>query len=256
MIARNILRVAPEARIYDAPLLPTRIDDVETYTAHAELLFESIQYMVRHAPVAEGPWLIVNAWAVADTASEHGTGSYSARRDHRLNSLVAEMSARDKIGFVFAAGNNGQFGGDSRNGSYDIGPGRSILGANGLPEVLTVGAVRVDGLWIGSSSQGPAPAGLLAAGTGENQKPDLCAPSWFAEDEARDVSNTGTSAAAGLAGGLAALLWSEAPQLTPAELFAIMRAAAARGALLPSWSPRYGHGLAAAPPDLRSWAYA
>ncbi len=247
MIARNVLRVAPDAMIHDAPLLPPRIDEVNIFTGHAELLFEAIRDKIRQDAANDARWVIVNAWAVADSASEHGTQNYTNNRNHRLNWLVHEMATNDNVAFVFAAGNNGQFGGDPRNGTYDVGPGRSILGANGLASVLTVGAVRTDGLWIGSSSQGPGPDQLGAVIGEINQKPDLCAPSWFSESDNPDLSNTGTSAASALAAGLAAVLWSESPGLTSAELFDQMRDVAKGPADQSQWSPRYGFGVACAP---------
>ena len=243
MIARNVLRAAPNARIFDAPLLPKRIDNIATYTVHAELLFEAIQHMVRYSDQFSGPWVIVNAWAVADSASEHGSGSYTNNPTHRLNILVQEMSEVDEIAFVFAAGNNGQFGGDPKNGTYDTGPGNSILGVNGLPSVLTVGAVRSDGLWIGSSSQGPGPSRLRPADAAINEKPDLCAPSWFQERDYPSVSNTGTSAACGLAAGVVALKRSQNPATRPQEIFADLRAKAMQTSGQADWSARYGAGV-------------
>ncbi len=251
MIARNVLRVAPKCRIFDAPLLPKRIDNIEAYTGQAELLFESIQFMIRHCPIAEGPWVIVNAWAVADSASEHGSENYSNNPNHRLNELIREMVQEDNVAFVFAAGNNGQFGGDPRNGTYDVGPGRSILGANGLSCVLTVGAVRTDGLWIGSSSQGPGPDRLGHYGTYPNKKPDLCAPSWFGETDQPEVPNTGTSAACGLAAGMVALLLSENPEAAPVEIFDLLRLEALANSGQTGWSPRLGVGPIFAPPVSR-----
>ncbi|WP_439579027.1 hypothetical protein [Elioraea sp.] len=90
---------------------------------------------------------------------------------------------------VFAAGNGGQFGPSPRQGPMDRGPNRSILGPNGHPGALTVGAVRTDGIWIGCSSQGRSR--LNAA------KPDACTrPSRFVEQGDRARRNSGTSAAA------------------------------------------------------------
>jgi len=74
MIARNILRIAPRVRLFDAPILPPRVTDVQEYTFMVELLFEAIQELRSLTPYAHQPWLIVNAWAVADSIQERGLG--------------------------------------------------------------------------------------------------------------------------------------------------------------------------------------
>ena len=72
---------------------------------------------------------------------------------HPINLLIDFIDARGHD-IVFAAGNCGQFCPNPRC-DWDAGPGTTILGANSHPKVLTVGAVRTDGLWLGYSSQGP-----------------------------------------------------------------------------------------------------
>jgi hypothetical protein len=58
----------------------------------------------------------------------------------------------------------------------------------------------VDGIWIGYSSQGPGQSNLSTG------KPDVCAPSGFAEDHDRFAGNIGTSAACGVMAGVVAAL--------------------------------------------------
>ena len=64
----------------------------------------------------------------------------------------------------------------------DVGPGRSIWGANGHPLVLTVGAVNSRGQLAGYSSQGPAAL--------TPQKPDICSITHF---QGYSISDHGTS---------------------------------------------------------------
>ena len=106
---------------------------------------------------------------------------------------------------IFAAGNCGEFCGSRRCGGVDRGPGRSIWGANALPEVITAGAVLTNEMWAGYSSQGPGPSihGLAS------DKPDLCAPSNFRETTDAAVHNTGTSAACAVTAGIVAALRSK-----------------------------------------------
>ena len=116
--------------------------------------------------------------------------------------------------------------------------------------VLTVGAVRTDKLWLGYSGQGPGitpMAGIPAIpGTPSmaHDKPDLCAPSQFEnEDDARP--NTGTSAACGLAAGAVALLRTRWPcsAVGPAALRNLMRNTAVQPYGAAGWRDRTGYGI-------------
>jgi subtilisin family serine protease len=100
-----------------------------------------------------------------------------------------------------------------------------------------VAAVRADGAWIGSSSQGPgpAPARLL--------KPDISAPSHFrdADDAAR--LNTGTSTASAVTAGAIAALRQGWPALPPAAMKQLLIDTARVADGGPGWSDRTGHGI-------------
>jgi subtilisin family serine protease len=144
---------------------------------------------------------------------------------------------------VFCAGNCGQFSASPRCTADDRGQGRSIWGANAHPDVVTVGAVSVAAGWIGYSSEGPA---IWRYGPAERQleKPDLVAPSHFAEDDDPALINSGTSAATALVAGAIAALRSEQSgcrELSPAE----MRQALIENALGSGrgWDRRMGHGI-------------
>ncbi len=251
MIARNVLRVAPRARIFDAPLLPGRVADVESFTEDAIHLFEAIEREAETGPYCNEPWVIVNAWAVADTIQEWDLGlpaeeRYTDGRAHPFNRTVARMAARFDI--VFAAGNFGAYAPDVFSGLYDRGNGRSIKGANALPEVLTIGSVTTAGEWIGAASHGLGPSGLMPGGGGVNRKPDLAAPSWFAEDNDPGLVSTGTSASSALAAGMLAALRTRHRSESPAEMFEILRNAAHnRGGEV--WNGRTGFGAMRLPED-------
>ena len=148
-------------------------------------------------------WVICNAWAVFDPSLESPEVPYANNPLHPVARRLTwlELLCED---IVFAAGNCGQFCPNDRCHPDYTGPGRSINGANALGQVLTVGAVRTDRLWLGYLGQGPGIARMA------QEKPDLCAPSQFAnEDDAGP--NTGTSAACGLAAGAVALLRTKWP---------------------------------------------
>jgi hypothetical protein len=184
-----------------------------------------------------GPnWVFVNAWAVYDRKSDPD-GNYTKKPDHPFNVVVAEADG-DGIDVVFCAGNCGLFCPKWNCGSRDRGPGESIHGANSHEKVLTVGAVRADGTWIGYSSEGPGQPELA------EEKPDLCAPSQFCETHDAHVRNTGTSASCALAAGVVAALRSRWDHgvISPDKLRDILRTTARR-APAAAWNGRLGYGI-------------
>lgn len=238
MMARNILALAPDIRLYDLPIIPPRILNIPMFVASAHAAFLQVQSDIawlRTLPGRDGPWVIVNSWALFDRRSDllSGTGSFGADPNHPFRAAVQGLTA-DGADVVFVAGNCGQYCPDDRCGPRDVGPGYSITGANAYPEVLTVGAVRVDGLPLGYSSQGP---GLIASA-----KPDLCAPSNFTETSDPGLLSTGTSAACAVAAGVVAALRTRTatstPAATPAAIIAALRAGAG-GAIC---DPQFGFG--------------
>lgn len=250
MIARNILAVAPGVRLFDLPLIPDRIREVESFLSFAQGKLASvlawIEYL-RRTGLVPGPWVLVNAWAIFDRSAELPPGSYSMDSSHAFNRVVQGF-AEANIDVIFAAGNCGQFGPDPRCGIYDIGPGASIYGAHALASVLTLGALRADAQWAGTSSQGPGPedrAGPSPADTRlTSRKPDLCAPSFFVDPHDGHAFNGGTSAASALAAGVTAALRGVARLdriPTPRFFDALRRSARRAGA--PLWDGRLGAGM-------------
>jgi subtilisin family serine protease len=246
MIARNVLGAAPDAVLYDVPLIPSRITNIPVFVSGAEAVFGLLRQWIdflRQWEQWSGPWILVNAWAIFDRASELSLGNYTQNKNpggHPFNNLIGEIVGGSLIDIVFAAGNCGQFCPSRRCGRIDRGPRHSIWGANSHPAVITAGAVRTDDLWLGYSSQGPGQP-LLAT-----EKPDFCAPSDFAETTDAAVGNTGTSAATGLTAGVVAALrsnpkWdagSVPPHTLKQELIDT-----ARQTVGPGWNGRLGHGI-------------
>lgn len=229
--------MAPDATFYDLPLLPDRIVDVENFALRALFAYAFMNYFFLSA---KGPWVILNAWGIVDRFAESLRGFYTDDPDHYLNDFISRVGRRHDV--IFAAGNSGQFCGDVRSTGYDRGPGRSIWGANGLSEVTCVGAVRTDAKWIGAASQGPGPAGF-DIGYGRPEKPDLCAPSWFVEDDNAHLRSGGTSSSSAVvAGAVAALRQKWAPaDVSPAQLRQTLRDGA-RVIGTDAWSTRTGEG--------------
>ena len=241
MIVRNILDIAPEVTIFDCPMLPPRIAGLRQFLSHADAAYArmlaDIRYLRERDARWRGPWIFVNAWTIYDRQSEHPLGDYTDNPHHRFNRLVAR-AVDEACDVVFCAGNCGQFSPSARCGAHDRGPGCSIYGANSHPSVLTIGAVRVDGLWLGYSSQGPGQPQLA------HEKPDLCAPSQFAETYDAGMGNTGSSAACALAAGVVAALRSRwnAQAIPPDALKGILMASA-RKTEGGAWNGRVGRGV-------------
>jgi subtilisin family serine protease len=251
MIVRNILDIAPEATIFDCPLLwelPGHITDIPRSLEDAHRAYERMITDInslRQKPRWQGPWIFANAWAVYDRKSDYGDVKYSDNPDHPFNKSVAK-AVEEKIEIVFCAGNCGQFCPDPACGMNDRGPGQSILGANSHPDVLTVAAVRTDALWLGYSSQGP---GLLEPqGSPVPTKPDLSAASQFCEMDDEHATNTGTSAACALTAGVVAALRSkwDCTMVPPEKLKDILKETATRIEEYEhdwQWRSRVGSGI-------------
>lgn len=296
MVARNVLALAPEATIWDVPLLPDTSQGPPA-VALAEAVFyylwRDLRDGIRRAPfpygvpptargarsrpvpkgalkaqdLPAGPWVLVNAWGVLDPSQYDPRKQYVTNPRNRF---VVDMPRFGKlkdrpVDLVFAAGNCGEPTPVPRCGEGWTGPARSIVGVNAHPDVLTVGSVRADGVANGMSAQGP---GALAARWPQTdpderkrraaEKPDLCAPSGFHENDDTALLNTGTSAAAGVMGGVVAALRSHAlhadlPQPDPGTLRALLRECArpVPGQATP-WDPRLGHGIVDVLAALRS----
>ena len=209
MVARNVLDLAPRATLWDAPVLPPRVTDLDSFAAGAAAVLHAIATVIafqRVFPIEpKRHWIVVNAWGVATRTADilwrtGDPGAYLASRRHALNSAAIHLSRRAEV--LFAAGNSGEHDPAPFAGAYDRGPYRSIWGANGLPEVTTVGATTLQHHIVAASSPGPTQAGLSNGAA--NPKPDVHRPSWFTENHDTSVLNSGTSAAVAVHAGLRA----------------------------------------------------
>lgn len=237
MMVRSLLALAPQAKIYDLPLIPYNISNVSEFALKAVYPIFLATFLPLFIP---GPWVAINAWGIDDRFGEQVRGNYSSRASHPLNLWYRRMAQQQDV--IFAAGNSGQFCPDPQAGAYDRGPGRSIWGANALENVTCVGAVSGRAEWIGASSQGPGPAVFSDDPEHPNEKPDICAPSWFVEDGDAGLRSGGTSAATAITGGVVAALrqqWGDVSRQ-------VMREALRDGARKTwhtGWNGRMGEGI-------------
>jgi subtilisin family serine protease len=247
MIARNVLALAPRAMIFDCPLIPPRIlGNLPAFLSDAfgaiTRMAEDIVLLGKIWPkVFEGRWVFVNAWSVYDPRGEAVPGEYTRNRYHWVACAVDHAATAADV--VFAAGNCGAFCPDGRCAPSVIGPGSSILGANSLDSVLTVGAARADGIWAGYSSQGPGQ--FPAYGGGPQEKPDVAAPAHFGMLDTAHRLAGGSSAASAVAAGVVAALrtrWDDTVLPSP-KLFRRLRNTAWQPDGSSGWNNRHGHGV-------------
>lgn len=217
MSATDALGMAPEAQLYDI-----RISDGDSISS----ALGGFQWAIEQHRRDGTPHILTNSWGIYQ---ESWDPDYAANADHPFTRKVVE-AIREGILVLFAAGNCGAACPSDRCGA-DNGPGRSIWGANGHPEVMTVGAANLEGQFVGYSSQGPAALG--------ERKPDFCSITHF---RGYFASDNGTSAACPIAAGVTALLKQAAPELTQqGARQALIDTAADAGTA--GWDPHTGAGI-------------
>lgn len=237
MCAADILIAAPAAKLYDYPFLG------QPKSGGALAMFNEVLDQRRRDGT---PHITNNSYGFVGRPPRQDFPTHEIYDpDHPLHRKVREVVASGCATF-FAAGNCGQDCPSSACHPSGIGPGISIHASNSLAEVITVAAVNHRHDRIGYSSQGPGPAEDGFAG----EKPDLASYSHFfgnfgpgrpAGGDASRFDN-GTSAATPVAAGVAALLLSAIPDVTPDRLKdALIQGAINIGA--PGWDRDFGFGV-------------
>jgi serine protease AprX len=233
MCAADVLVAAPAAKLYDYPFLGV------PRSGGALAMFQAVLDQRR---IDGTPHLTNNSYGFTGVPTQAQAPDHEIwDLNHPLHRKVREVVQSGAATF-FAAGN---CGGQCPSGACHasgIGAGRSIHASNSLAEVITVAAVNSRHDRIGYSSQGP--------GMFEPAKPDIAAYSHFFGNlgpgrpagGGSDSFDNGTSAASPVAAGVAALLLSAHPGLTPDRLrSALIRSASSVGPN--GWDPDYGHGV-------------
>lgn len=246
MCAADVLVAAPSARLYDYPFLGI---------ANSGGVLTMFQAILDHRRLDGTPHLTTNSYGyvgVPPVADFPGHEVHDP--DHPVHRKVREVVASGAACF-FAAGNCGA---DCPSGACHpsgIGPGVSIHASNSLEEVITVAAVNTRHERIGYSSQGP---GMFHA-----EKPDLACYSHFFGNfgpgrPGGDVANpfdNGTSAATPVAAGVAAMLLSAFPALTPDDVRAALEAGL-HDVTGTGWDAGYGRGIISAAASYSSLRHA
>jgi subtilisin family serine protease len=229
MCAFDALIASPDAAIHDYSI--GRITGgVPALVSAALRAFEAARVSFL---AGQGPHVLSNSWGLYaqswDPAPPGHSANYSHNPNHPFNRKVIEVMEAGIL-VCFAAGNCGEVCPDGRCAG-DVGPGRSIRGANGLPRVISVGAANVQRDWIGYSSQGPS--------TMDIEKPDVCGYSHF---QGQTPCDSGTSAACPVVAGVLALMRQASPTLKQDQARGVMRNTAQH----PEgkhWDGRYGRGI-------------
>ncbi len=234
MCAADVLIAAPWARIYDYPFLGV------PRSGGAIQMFQAVLDQRR---LDGTPHLTSNSYGFVGVPDRQRFPNHEVHDiDHPVHRKVREVVTSGASCF-FAAGNCGE---DCPSGACHfsgIGPGNSIHASNSLNEVVTVAAVNKFHERIGYSSQGP--------GRFELEKPDVAAyshifanfgPGRPAAGDETSFDN-GTSAATPVVAGVAALILSAYPDLSPTEIKQVLIASAVKVNSSTGWNAEYGHGI-------------
>jgi subtilisin family serine protease len=241
MVAYDVMIAAPNATLIDVPLLSPRRGGA--FTSSAIAAYRHLMWvMSQPSRFSQNPSLVVNnSWATWDIRGDFPIGdprNYSANANHPLNKIVTAL-AQQGADIVFAAGNCGGQCPPYRSAKCGGAFGRTIYGANSLPDVLTVGAVDVTRDILAYSALGP---GFI-----EPRKPDLTAYSHFAGSGVYSA-DSGTSAAAPVASGVVAALRTKTPYVaadpttSPAAIRQRLTSGAIDGGPI-GFDFEYGHGV-------------
>lgn len=249
MCAYDALIAAPAARLLDYPIMHgARGPGGSIMSGALSDALQAYSHLESFWLVTFGPsranydsLVINNSWGVYragwDFAPGH-PGRYIDNPNHPFNLTVGVM-ARQGVDIIFAAGNCGSECPSTRC-AWSV--TNSIMGANALPEVLTVAGVSTAGDRIGYSSEGPPIPGM-----GAPQKPDLACATHFSGSEALGAGepDNGTSASCPVAAGCVAALRTRLsqPGFAPRQLFDALRTTA-RGPTGPGagWNAQSGFG--------------
>ncbi|MEM6661836.1 MAG: S8 family serine peptidase [Pseudomonadota bacterium] len=230
VMATGFLGVAPDAEIYDLRI----VDDGGPNTMRGMIsdALAAFRWAIDSHRATGKPQILNNSWGIVQLAS---APVYARDPNHPFTRKV-KMAVDSGLIVLFAAGNCGAFG--TERGCDPFGPGNSIWGANGAPDVMTVAAANPKGQYIGYGGQGPA---ALAP-----HKPDFCGMSHYSGYMPVDF---GTSSACATASGAAALLLSACPGASQAQIKqAICETASQIGG--GPWNDGSGHGIIQIPAAL------
>jgi serine protease AprX len=214
MVAFNVLAMAPQAQLWDIRIWEDAGGTpAERFAVYVSNALAGYQAAITGFQTNGVPQILTNSWGLYD----RNNGIEYATDDDSDFALIVEEALDAGMLLLFAAGNCGTgclHPSTTPCGAADKGPDNSILGPNGHPDVMTVGAATVHADWYGYTSQGRAVLPPHAA------KPDFCSMTkfdGFFPTYGPKPYDGGTSAACATAAGVVGLLKQYRPNLTQAE---------------------------------------
>ena len=233
--------IAPSADIHDYRIVN------EAPTSHQVFLdgaLHALQYALENFRKTGQPKIINCSWGMIRNFKN---SKYIHDPNHIITRKFLEAIDAGMI-IIFAAGNCGApcsnpINCPSMSGSYHgndylptVGPGASILGANGHPDVICVTGATTQKEYITYSSQGPA---VLPP----HRNPDICGVSHFKAYANKNFA--GTSCAAPVISGIAALMVQKHPMANQHQIKeALIKTADTSPFSGPAANPAYtGYGL-------------
>ena len=222
MCATDALGSCPDAKIYDIGILKSQ-------GGLSGLLSDAIaayDWALNRYRLDGTPQVLTNSWGIYQRS---WIPDYACDGNHIFCRKVIEVIDAGML-VAFAAGNCGEVCPSSRCGG-DVGPGKSIWGANGLERMITVGAANVHDEWVGYTSQGPSCI--------SERKPDVCGISHF---QGYTPLDNGTSAACPTVAGVLGLLRQAKPALGQDDARAALMSTA-RDLCSSGWDRNSGAGI-------------
>jgi subtilisin family serine protease len=240
MTATDVLGIAPDVGLWDIRIWQAETGNPATdFAGFVSNALAGYRVAIDSFEAGGGPHILNNSWGLRD----RNNGLAYATDPASPFTLIVEEALDAGMLVLFAAGNCGAgcpFPAGSRCGAADRGPGQSILGPNGHPRVLTIGAANLREEWCGYTSQGPA---VLPPGAA---KPDVSGLAQFAGyydgHGSPGAADAGTSAATAIASGVVALLRQRRPGLTQEEARTALRTTA-RDIRAPGFDMDSGAGI-------------
>ena len=223
MCAFDACIAAPNCTLLDYALLLSQAEggsEMDGFLSDAVKAYSNLLELLSTDEANKPRVVVNNSWGMYHPSWDFPVGhlgNYSDNPDHPFN-IITESLEIAGADILFAAGNCGPDcpSGGCYGSSYRPATDRAIYGANSHPSVLCIGAVTINKVRLGYSSQGP--------GRLDPDKPDVCAYSHFVGSGVYPA-DSGTSAACPVAAGVVAAIRSvhSPTDLTPAQLRNIFR---------------------------------
>jgi subtilisin family serine protease len=228
MCAFQVGIAAPKATLLDISILKASRRGLTSLLSEAVIAYNHLRQIQRDLVVTGGSLVISNSWAVYDPRTDFpdsAVGNYGANPGHAFNRLV-DTIVSEGADVLFAAGNCGGTCRDERCRFARGAP--TVLGANALSSVLSVGAVGVDDEPVGYSSLG---------GTIDPAKPDVLGFAHYAGSGIEEIDSGTSVACPQIAGLVAAIRQVHSVSSLPGSQLRDLVRTTSKGGSVDPWRP-------------------